>query len=417
MSAAHLHAVPDPDDVPAPAPAPAAVEASPGEGAAVVELLDAVPAPAGPGETDEDQEAEAADGLEEQDDAEALGEGSEEPGEEDAPRRALEFPDLRPYVTADRETVVDIGRGLAPMLRAAGRALRSGAVVVLLVLRAWFSGEIAPKIPLVWRLILGPLVAVYAVGQTVVLYPWAPLLLVPALPLVAVIARRWADGQAAREAKAKASAKGRKGSAKEVSKEAGKGAPKAFAARLSAALARPSAKASPEAPAEASAEPAETPATEPGQEAAEELEETPVQEAPAAPSRDQIVRALHALVGGSSGVLHTALRDHLRYPSTRAVREALEAANIPSRSGVRAVGGNGPGVHRADIPPLPPSQEGDQESPLSQVTATNNNANNTGEGPREGLAVEGNDQEPRYPFDVVPDPERGPTSWKIVPHD
>ncbi|MFC8332771.1 hypothetical protein [Streptomyces olivaceus] len=401
-TAPRLHPVPDPDDAPV-----AEVGAVAGEEAVVVELP-ARPGPA-PAEVQEDRPPEADDQEPEKTD------DGREPGEDDAPRRALAVPDLRPYVTADRETVVDLGRGLASVLRAVGRPLRAGVFVVLLVLRAWFSGELAPKVPPLWRLILGPLVAVYAVGQAVVLYPWAPLLLVPALPLVAVIARRWADGQADREAKAKAkaSAKGRKGSAK----EAGKGAPKTFAARLAAAVARPSAEASPEAPAEASAEAAETPSAEGGQEAEEEREEPPVQEAPAAPSRDQIVRALHALVGGSSGVLHTALRDHLRYPSTRAVREALDGAGIPRRDGVRAVGGNGPGVHRADIPPLPTSQEGVQESSLLQVSAANNNANNDGEGSGKGLGVEGSDQGPAYPFDILPDPGRGPSAWKVVPHD
>lgn len=409
MSAApQLHPVPEPDDTPA-----AEAGAVAGEEAVVMELP-ARPEPA-PAEVREDRPPEQPAEADDQEPEET--DDGREPGEEDVPRRALAVPDLRPYVTADRETVVDLVRGLASVLRAVGRPLRVSVVVVLLVLRAWFSGEVAPKVSPLWRLILGPLIAVYAVGQVVVLYPWAPLLLVPALPLVAVIARRWADGQADREAKAKASAKGRKGSAKEVSKEAGKSEPKTFAARLAAALARPSAEASPEAPAEASAEAAETPSAEGGQEAEEERAEPPVQEAPAAPSRDQIVRALHTLVGGSSGVLHTALRDHLRYPSTRAVREALDAAGIPRRDGVRAVGGNGPGVHRADIPPLPPSQEGAPETALSQVTATNNNANNTGEGPEKGLAVEGNDQGTRYPFDVLPDPERGPTSWKVVRHD
>lgn len=376
MSAA-LHAVPAPGEEPAP-----------------VELLDAVPAPAGPGE--EDQAAEPAEDLED----------AGEPGEEAPPRRALALPDLRPYVTADRETVKGVGRGLVPVFRA-------GGVVVLLVLRGWFSGELAPKVRPLWRLILGPLLTVYAVGQTVALYPWALLLLVPALPLVALIARRWAAVQADRAAKAKASAKasgkGGKASAKEGSKEPAKSTPNTFAARLAAALSRPS----PEAPAEASPEPAE----EPGEEAGEELEETPVQEAAPAPSRDDIVRALHALVGGSSGVLHTALRDRLRYPSTRAVREALEAAHIPSRSGVRAVGGNGPGVHRRDIPPLPPPREGSPGSGVVAGQGANNNANNAGEGSGEGLGVEGSDQAPRYPFDVVPDPERGPSAWRIIPHD
>ncbi|MFB7496052.1 hypothetical protein ACFC09_15395 [Streptomyces sp. NPDC056161] len=415
MSVVHLHAVPTPDDVST--SAPAAVEMAPGEGPAVIELLDVVPAPAEPAEAEPDQAVEATDEPEGQ-------AAEEEPGEEDVPRRALSLPDLRPYLTADRGTVRELGslavevkrstaprvrRGLAPLLRAVWKALRAGTAVVVLVLRAWFSGEIAPKVPPLWRLILGPLVAVYAVGQAVVLYPWTPALLPLVWLLLAVIAQRRAGGKVKEDRKTKASGKGGKGAAK----EAGKASPRTFAARLAAAPARLAAEPSPEAPAEASAEAPDHSFVE----AAEELEETPRQEALPAPSREDIVRALHALVGGSSGVLHTALRDRLRYPSTRAAREALDAANIPSRPGVRAAGGNGPGVHRRDIPPLRPLQE---EAPGPDVVAgqaANNNANNTGEEPGKGLAVEGNDQEREYPFDVLPDPERGPSAWQIIPRD
>jgi hypothetical protein len=430
MSAAHLHAVPDPDD--APALAPAAVETAPGEGAAVIELLDTVPAPTAPPEdVEEDQAAEAADELE---DVEEPGEYPDEvePGEEDVPPRAFALPDLRPYVTADRETAREfrslaadvtrttaprVRRGLAPVVRGLWKIIRAGSVVVLLTLRAWFSGELAPKVPPLWRLVLGPLITGAAVFQTVVLYPWAPFFLVPAWPLLAVIAQRWASGQADRAAKTKASGKGGKGAAK--------ASPKTFAARLTAALTPPPAKRSPEVPEGAAVEPAEDspaePPAEPGGEGAEEAgegpEETPVQEAPPAPSRDDLVRALHALVGGSSGVLDTALRDRLRYPSTRAVREALESAGIPHRDGVRAVGGNGPGVHRRDFPPLPPPREGAPGSGVVAGQDTNNNANNTGDGPGEGLDAEDSDPGRTYPFDTIPDPERGPTSWKIVHHD
>lgn len=413
MSAAHLHAVPDPEDVPT--PAPAAVETDPGEGPAAVELLAAVPAPADEaGDEPGDQAAEEEPGEELDNAGDAEEEG--EP-EEDAPRRALTFPDLRPYVTADRATVrelgslaVDVQRSaaprVAPVFRAVWRAVRAGSVVVLLVLRAWFSGEVAPKVPPLWRLILGPLVAVYVVCQTVALYPWSPLALGAAWPLLAVIAQRWAAGQVDRAAKAKASGKGGKGAAKE--------APKTFAARLAAALARPAAAPSPKEPAEASPETPEESPAEPGEESAEEPEETPVQEAPAAPSRDDLVRALHALVGTSSGTLHTALRDRLRYPSTRAVREALEAAGITSRPGVRAVGGNGAGVHRADFPPLPPPREGAPGADVVAGQEPTTTATTSEEGPGEGLAVDDSDPDPEYPFDVVRDHARGPSAWKII---
>lgn len=432
MSAAHLHAVPGPDH--ASASLPAVVETEPEEEAAVVELLDAVPAPAAPAEAGEDQAAEAGDELEDQEDAEPaeeLDDDAEEPGE-DVPRRALVMPNLRPYVTANRgaakelgSLVVEVKRGTA--VRVAWKVLRGGGIVIFLVVRSWFSGELAPKVPPVWRFILGPLVAVYAVVQTVVLYRWAPLVAVPAWPLLFVIAQRWATGKGDQAAKAKATTKdsGKSG------KDSAKASPKTFAARLAAALTQPSAeasektpakaspevpaKASPEAPAEPSPETAEGSPATPGQEAGEQLEETPLLEAPAPPSRDDIVRALHALVGESSGVRHTDLRDRLRYPSTRAVREALEAAGIPSRPGVRAVGGNGAGVHRRNFPPLTPLRE---ETPGPGVVAgqdANNNNANSVNAPQKGVRVDGTYWPPGRPYHFAPHPEN-PDRTVIVRH-
>lgn len=388
MSAAHLHAIPDPGDI----PAPVTVTRAPGE------------------EAEDGRATEAGDGLEGLDDA-------QEPGEEDVPRRVFALPDLRPYVTADRSTAKEfsslaaditrataprVRRGIAPVLHCLWWLLRTGTIVPLLVAQGWFSGELAPKVPPLWRLLVCPLVAVAGVVQTVAVYPWSPLVLVAVWPPVAVAARQWAIGKVDQAEEAEDSDKVGKAPAKDTGKASQKGkgkgrkaTPKHLAERLAEVLARPltgpspeaSAEAFPEAPAEASAEPAQDPTTEPRAEAAETLR----QEAPPAPSRDAIVRALHALAGDSSGVLDTALRDHLRYPSTRAVREALAKAGITHRSGVRAVGGNGPGVHRADFPPLPPSRE---ESPGADVVAgqsANNNNANSGEEPREGFRVVRND--------------------------
>ncbi|AIV35579.1 hypothetical protein [Streptomyces sp. CCM_MD2014] len=396
MSAAHLHPVPDPDDAPA-------TEAGtvPGEEAVVMEL----PAPevredTAPGEPAEDDD--------------------QEPGEEDGPRHALAVPDLRPYVKVDRQAVGELGALAADVTRSTGprlgsalrpvwQLLRVGVRVLGLVLHGWFTGQLCPKVPPFWRLLAAPVFVLYSIGFAVAADPAASLLLIPGWLLVAVAVERWAVVKASRDAKAKASAKAGKGAAKEGRKASGKTSPPSFAARLVKARERTSA----EAPAEASPEPAAEAGKGPAEEAPEDQEEPPVQEDPPAPSRDQIVRALHALVGGSSGVLDTALRDRLRYPSTRAVREALDAAGIPHREGVRAVGGNGPGVHRLDFPPLPPSQEGPPGDGVVAGHDANNNANNTGEGSGKGSAVEGNE----YPFDVVPDPERGPTFWRVVPHD
>jgi hypothetical protein len=424
MSAAHLHAVPEPDDVPT--TAPAAVETAPGEGPAEGQAA----------------EAEAGDELEDAGDQEDPGGPGEdlddegEPGEEDLPRRALTLRDLRPYVTADWATAKELGslvaevgrttaprvrRGLAPVLNSLWQIIRTGSIVMALVVAGWFSGELAPKVPPLWRLLLGPLVAGYAVVQTVLLYPWAPLTLIAAWPLLAVGAQWWAISHDDRAAKAQAAGKSSGKGSKGGGKGGAKASPKTFAGRLAAALAPPSTEAFPEAPAKTSVEAPDESSGETDQEAVEEageeLEETPVQEAPTAPSRDDIVRALHTLVGTSSGTLHTALRDHLRYPSTRAARAALERAGIPSRSGVRAVGGNGAGVHRLDFPPLPPSREGSPGSGVAAGQGANNNGNNTGGASGEGLAVEGSNPGPAYPFDIVRDPAGGPAAWKILPRN
>lgn len=372
--------------------------------------------------------------------AEELEDAGGEPGEEAPRRRALTVPDLRPYAVPDRDAVGELRDLAADVTRTTAPRIRRGLVplllALLLVLRAWFTGELAPKVPALWRLVGVPLLVAYLVARTVAVYPWAPLLLVPALPLAAAVARRWArrhapaaparkaeeagkggpaeDGQEAAEESpgkapagkgGKASGKGRKATGTAPARKGGKGGRPTLAARLAAVLAPPPAEASPEAAGEA-------PADAPGDPSPD-----PSEEAPAAPSRDDLVTALHTLLRGSSGVLHTTLRDHLRYPSTRAVREALDAAHIPSRSGVRTAAGNGPGVHRADFPPLPPPREGSPGSALSQVSDTNNNANNGGEGPREGFGAGGNDGEREYPFRCVPDPASGPTAWRIIYDD
>lgn len=93
-----------------------------------------------------------------------------------------------------------------------------------------------------------------------------------------------------------------------------------------------------------------------------------------------IVREL----GTGTGVLLTRLRDQLQeeYPgtgwTTKDVRGLLAAAEVRVREGVRVTGvGNGPGVHRDDVPP-PPSPT-TPPAPVGVVAAgqdANANANN-----------------------------------------
>ncbi|MEU0199151.1 MULTISPECIES: hypothetical protein [unclassified Streptomyces] len=70
-----------------------------------------------------------------------------------------------------------------------------------------------------------------------------------------------------------------------------------------------------------------------------------------APSPD-VGEALRRLVGDDNGVLLTRLRDDLKVPDTKVVKRLLDAEGVPWKA-VRTSAGNGPGVHKADIPPTP----------------------------------------------------------------
>lgn len=108
---------------------------------------------------------------------------------------------------------------------------------------------------------------------------------------------------------------------------------------------------------------------------AEEVAE-PVEEEPQEPDPQDVVDLVRDLIGADRGILLTALRRPLHAPDTRAVREALTAAGIGVRPGVRTAAGNGPGVHRDDLPPLAPA---DDDAPVEVVAAgeaANTNTNN-----------------------------------------
>ncbi|WP_319052669.1 hypothetical protein [Streptomyces europaeiscabiei] len=100
-------------------------------------------------------------------------------------------------------------------------------------------------------------------------------------------------------------------------------------------------------------------------------------EAPAEPDEQDVADLVRDLIGDDRGILLTALRDPLQAADTRAVREALQAAGIGWRKGVRTEAGNGPGVHRDDLPPLPPTEEGAPVGALTCTNDANTNANNT----------------------------------------
>lgn len=95
---------------------------------------------------------------------------------------------------------------------------------------------------------------------------------------------------------------------------------------------------------------------------------------------DDITALIRTLVGDAKGVLLTGVRDHLEHLApagwtTKDVRELLTDCEIPVRPGVRTPAGNGPGIHRDDLPPLPTTPP----PPVGVVAAgqdTNTNTNN-----------------------------------------
>ncbi|MFG2976281.1 hypothetical protein ACGFYY_25275 [Streptomyces sp. NPDC048331] len=102
-----------------------------------------------------------------------------------------------------------------------------------------------------------------------------------------------------------------------------------------------------------------------------------------------IVAALQGLAAGGEHVRLTQLQEAAGLPDTKAVRALLDEAGIPVRTGVRAGGKNGPGVHHDDVPPLSASIVGAPSGGCLCSSAANTNTNNTAPpAPREGLRVE-----------------------------
>lgn len=108
--------------------------------------------------------------------------------------------------------------------------------------------------------------------------------------------------------------------------------------------------------------------------------------------------ALRRLVGDDRGVLLTRLRNDLKLPDTRTLRNLLDAADIPVRSGVRTSAGNGPGVHRDDIPPL---EDAHEPHCLCRSDANTNANNDPGEGSEKGLRVEHTGQAGTTVYDLA----------------
>jgi hypothetical protein len=378
MSSAHLHAVPDPDPDGQPGPWDWPV------------LVD-------------------HDVLVDQD-VEELVDGVDDTPDEDTPgrRRALTVPDLRPYVDVRPlaelgPLAVEAGRQAAPpLLRAIGWAVKKtgqaaviccrGMGVLLVLLAGWLSGSIGKRGSIGARA-LGAGCAAYAVVRLSIQYP--PLLAVFAavLLLFAVLAA----GGHLNPAPAKKAPAGKKEPA--ATEAAPAPARRGLRSRLADRIrgeATPSKQPSPDSPAQAPAE--------------------PVEEAAPDPSPEAVIRALHHLVQGGRGVLHTTLAQHLGLPDTGPVKRVLDEAGIRRRPGVRSVAGNGPGVHRQDFPPLSPAPSDPQGSGVvagQEPTPTPTTPTGTsGEG-LNALYTDWAAEELAAGHRFIRDPERGPAAWKI----
>ncbi|WP_406428485.1 hypothetical protein [Streptomyces sp. NBC_00147] len=107
------------------------------------------------------------------------------------------------------------------------------------------------------------------------------------------------------------------------------------------------------------------PSDEPAEDHIEDAD-APVEEGSAGPDPADVADVVRDVIGTGRGALLTGLRGPLGAADTRAVRECLDAAGIPVRPGVRTSGGNGPGVHRDDVPTPRPAPA---DTPVGVVAA------------------------------------------------
>ncbi|TGB07385.1 hypothetical protein [Streptomyces sp. MZ04] len=349
--------------------------------------------------------------------------GPAEPGEDEAPRRALAMPDLRPYVVVDRATATKLGslaaeatrtgsrcivRRLAGVSRSLWAALRAGTRVLLAVGRAWFTGDIAPRVSAVMRLFGAPGLVIYAAAHTTAVHPFAPLALLPVWPVAAVIAERWATTQVLRTRPAQG--------AKTAARSA-RGAAGSLTDRLAVALKPPARVPEADSAGSTSTEPGvcETSTAQGARETAKEVVPPPAQ----APAEDPLTALLRELIGTDNGIhlqdLRPAMRERLpglKDASDEQLRERLLQAGYDPARKFRARGKAGrAGVHRDELPPLPSLTE--PPDPVSgALSADGDSRRPVDSPPRSPLLSGGGDQE-KSKVRIVPDPERGPSAWRV----
>ncbi|WP_171110584.1 MULTISPECIES: hypothetical protein [unclassified Streptomyces] len=111
------------------------------------------------------------------------------------------------------------------------------------------------------------------------------------------------------------------------------------------------------------------------------------EEQPEEESAPDVGEALRRLVGDDNGVLLTHLRDDLKLPDTKAVKQLLDEAGITWKA-VRTSRGNGPGVHVKDIPAAPsPAADPCGDGCCCRSDDNDNSDNAEPPQPREGSRV------------------------------
>jgi hypothetical protein len=374
MSAAHLRAVPDP--VPGP-------DEEPGPGERTAHTPTAVP-PADQldheGQADEERPAETRTVGEwsdpsplapplnrpdddQLDDDDRADDRRRSRGIMTIPRDLHQYYDVR-QLGVYKEPLIEAGRRGAPiLLRALGRTmcvLGRGLRVLLALVVGWLSGDIGRRGSRLARL-GGAVFALYFVVRMSIASPAGPWAVAAALLLVTALAGldrlpvpdavRPKKGKAPKRAAASPATGGPK-----PRKDTNRAGPRAGLVTRLRGLRRAAADSPAQdresAPEEDRDDEPEGASEEVPEEEWEDPGEVP-SEAPVEHSPQALIEALNHLTDGRRGVLLTLLADHLGYPDTGALKGALSGAGIRWRGGVRCTTGNGPGVHPADIPPLP----------------------------------------------------------------
>ncbi|MFJ6561953.1 hypothetical protein ACIQMV_19245 [Streptomyces sp. NPDC091412] len=324
--------------------------------------------------------------------------------EEPAPMRALAMPDLRPYASlAWIPAVINAGleanrrwRKQAPERKATRRARKkerraageppgrrrlwamgadylAGTRILLGHLAAWLGGEYGPKDMKTPARLAALGFAGYCAVRTITTWPvWGPvgITVVWCCAALGALHRQRAE-------------QGEKKPTREAAKE--------------------EAKPRDQAPVEGA-------------------EQTPTEAAAEPPAEDPLTALIRAEIGAENGVHLADLRPAMRaalptlsQATDEELRERLVRAGWDPSKKFRARGRAGrQGVHRNQLPPLPSPDGG--PGPVSAPALRCGDAGQRASAESSGEQAERGGEGSERQFDVLPDPERGPSAWRIVHH-